>query len=119
MAEPWPENFFRLSLIGGEDGLVDFRGLFLEPDEQGRAEIEADFGVVVDDLLDVPFAVENARGGIGGVALGGDALVPVVVRVGGILEFDGFEPGIFPRRLVEVAVDADVAIHDWTTPVFL
>ena len=51
----------------------------------------------------------NAGGAVGGVALGGDALVPVVIGGGGVLDFDGFEPGILARRLVEVAVDADVA----------
>ena len=53
--------------------------------------------------------VDDAGGAVGGVALGGDALVPVVVGRGGVLQLDGFEPGVFARRLVEVAVDADVA----------
>ena len=53
--------------------------------------------------------VGDARGAVGGVTLGGDALVPVVIGGGGVLDLDGFEPGIFAGRLVEVAVDADVA----------
>jgi len=53
--------------------------------------------------------VLDAGGAVGGVALGGDALVPVVVGGGGVLDLDGFEPGVFARGLVEVSVDAEVA----------
>ena len=47
----------------------------------------------------------------GRVALGGDALVPVVVRIGRVLDLDRLEPGVLARRLVEVPVDADEAVH--------
>ena len=55
--------------------------------------------------------VENARDRIGRVAFRGDAFVPVVIGRRRILQLDRFEPGIFPRRLVEVAVNANVAFH--------
>jgi hypothetical protein len=34
-----------------------------------------------------------------------------MVRRGRVLQLDGFEPRVFARRLVEVAVDADVSGH--------
>ena len=62
-------------------------------------------------------AVKDARGGIRRVTLGGDALVPIVIRVGGVLQFDRFQPGILARRLIEMAVNADVfhsaSAKDW------
>ena len=51
----------------------------------------------------------DARGAVGGVALGADALVPVVIGRGRILGLDGLEPGIFARGLIEMPMNADVA----------
>lgn len=96
--------------VGVEDHAVGAGGLFQQPGEQGGAEVEAHPGVVVENADDVVAGVGDARGAVGGVALGGDALVPVVEGGGGFLEFDGFEPGVFTGRLVEVAVDADKAV---------
>jgi hypothetical protein len=96
-----------------EDAAVDARGVFFKPGEEGGTEVEADAGVVVDDADDLLALVEHAAGAVGGVALGGDALVPVMEGSGGVLGLDGFEPGIFARRLVEVAVDAEVAGGGW------
>ncbi len=95
--------------VGIEDHAVAAVGFFLEPGEQGGTEVEAHAAVVVEDADDLVAGVGDARGAVGGVALGGDAFVPVVVGGGGLLELDGFEPGVFTRRLVEVAVDADEA----------
>ena len=39
-----------------------------------------------------------------------DPGIPIVKRTGGLLLFYRFEPGIFPGRLVEVAVYADVFV---------
>ena len=81
----------------------------MQPPEQRGAEVEAHAGVVVDDADDLVLEVGDAGGAVGGVALGGDAVVPVVIGRGGVLDLDGLEPGVFARRLVEVAVDADEA----------
>jgi hypothetical protein len=35
-----------------------------------------------------------------------------MIRISGILKFDGFEPGILPRRLVKMAVNANVSFHE-------
>ena len=82
-----------------------------KPTEQRGAEVEAHARVVVDDADDLALLVDDAGGTVGGVALGGDALVPVMVGGGGVLELDGFEPGVLARRLVEVAVDAEIALR--------
>ena len=50
------------------------------------------------------------RGGVGRVAFGGDALVPIVIGIGGILQFDGFQPGIFARRLIKMPVNAEITL---------
>ena len=96
--------------VGIEDHAVGAGGVVVEPTEQGGAKVEAHAGVVVDDADDDVLLVDDAGGSVGGVALGGDAVVPVVVGGGGLLDFDGFEPGVFARRLVEVSVDTDVAL---------
>ena len=97
--------------VGVEDHAIGAGRFVGEPLQQRGAEIEAHARVVVDDADDLVLAVGDARGAVGGVALGGDALVPVVVGRGGVLHFDGFEPGILAGRLVEVAVDADVMLR--------
>ena len=96
--------------VGVEDAAIGAGSFVGEPVEQGGAEVEAHARVVVDDADDLVLAIDDARGAVGGVALGGDALVPVVVGRGGVLDLDGLEPGILARRLVEVAVHADVTV---------
>ena len=66
--------------------------------------------VVIHDLDDSLLAIEDARGSIRRVALGGDPLVPIVIGIGGVLNLDRLEPGILSRRLIKVPVDADEAI---------
>src|SRR5437868_10732026 len=80
----------------------------LHPGEQGRPKIEAHPGIVVDQIDDFPALIDQPCPAVGPVALAGDALVPVVERAGGILNLNGFEPGILARRLVEVTVNADI-----------
>ena len=98
---------FAAAALAIEDHAVGAGRVFAEPTEEGRPEVEAHAGVVVDDAGDLVFDVDDAGGTVGGVALGADALVPVVVGSGRVLGFDGFQPGIFARGLVEVAMNAD------------
>ena len=72
-----PARFIRL-----DDGLEKVGDLPLHPGEEGRAEIETDLGVVIDDIDDPALAVQDARSGIGGVALGIDPFVPVMIGIG-------------------------------------
>jgi hypothetical protein len=60
---------------------------------------------------DTALAVQKAGYGVGGVTFGRDPLVPVVIRIRRILEFDIFQPGIFPGRLVKMAVEANISVH--------
>src|ERR1700722_10916717 len=93
-------------LVGVEDHAVGSGGLVVQPAEKGWPEGVTHPRVVVHDADDFVFFIRDAGGAVGSVALGGDAVVPVVVGSGGILYFDGLEPGVFARRLVEVAVYA-------------
>jgi len=95
--------------IGLEDPLVGFRPRLLQPREQGRSEVEGNVVVVVDDVRDAPGPVLDARCAVRRVALGGDALVPVVEGVRRVLNLDVLDPRVLARRLVEVAVQADEA----------
>ena len=85
---------------------MDFGPAPLKPAQQGRPEIEADAGIVVDDILNVAFVVENASRRVRLVTLFGDALVPVVVGLGTVLLLNVIEPGVFPGGLIKMAVYA-------------
>ncbi|MGZ3591548.1 MAG: hypothetical protein ACXU99_12910, partial [Thermodesulfobacteriota bacterium] len=49
--------------------------------------------------------------GIGGVTLRCNPLVPVMIRIGRILELNFFYPRILSGGLIEVAMNADVLFH--------
>lgn len=97
--------------VGRLDRPIGFGGIFFHPQEQRRPEIEADPGIVADDPLDAAFAVQVPCGCVWGIALGGDPFIPVMIGIGRILDFNGFQPGVFAGRLVEVAVYAKESIH--------
>ena len=97
--------------VGFQNALVGAGRVLFQPGKQSGAEIKADAGVVVDDFGDAPLPIQNAGGAVGHVALVGDALVPVVVRRGGILQLDGFQPGILAGRLIKMRVDAEITVH--------
>ena len=98
--------------IGRDDLRVHLRPVTLEPDEESRADVERDLLEVVDDVEDPVVLVDAPRGGVGRVALRGHPLVPVVVRRRRVLDFHRLEPGILARRLIEMAVDDDRAVHN-------
>src|SRR5262249_36066376 len=79
------------------------------PGQEGRAEVEAHPGVVVEQIDDLTATVDQAGAPVGSVALAGDALVPVVVGMGGVLNLDRLQPRILAWRLIEVPMNADVA----------
>ena len=100
--------------IGIDDAPVDFQVLVLHPGKQGRAEIEADLGVVIDDFTNVGVYIQDSRCAVGRITLGGYAFIPIVIGIGRFLIFNGFQPGILTWRLVEMGVNADVVVlvHD-------
>ena len=66
--------------------------------------------IIIDDIQDPPLAVVDPGHAVGAVALRGDAGIPVVVGGGAGLHFDLLDPGIFPGRLIEMAVDDHVSL---------
>jgi hypothetical protein len=97
--------------VGFKDGLIHPGRVLLQPGEQRRAEIETDLCVVIGELYDLVFGIQDARDGVRRVAFGGDALVPVMIRIGGVLQLDSLKPRVFPRRLVKVSVNTNIAFH--------
>jgi hypothetical protein len=87
-----------------DHALVDVGVVTFQPREQRRAHVEGQVPVVVDDRGDEAALVHHARPAVRPVALGRDALVPVVPRRRGRLRADFLRPGVLARRLVEVPV---------------
>ena len=100
-----PAESPRALTVGGEHGRVDVGPGALQPRKECRTEVEAHRPVVVADAHDTPGGIERARVRVRRVALGVDPLVPVVERGRARLARNGLQPGILPRRLVEVPVD--------------
>ncbi len=91
-------------LIGLQDGMVRFLCVDLHPRQQSRPEVETDFRIVVYDILNNAVGIQDPRRRIGSVAFGRYALIPIVIRVCRILDFDYLQPGILPRGLIKVTV---------------
>ena len=98
--------------IGGQDGGVGLGIGTFQPGQERGAEIEAYAREIIDNTGDSIVTVEDAGCGIGSVALRRDPFVPVVVRIGRVLDLDGFQPGILPRRLIKMTVNANVQFHE-------
>jgi hypothetical protein len=97
--------------IGLDNALVYFGFIFLYPGKERRSEVEAYSRVVIDNIDDLLLCIENAGCRIGGITLCCNSLVPVVIGIGRVLLFDLFQPGIFSRRLIKMAVDTDRTIN--------
>ena len=92
--------------VGLQESGMGVRGRAGKPGEQGGADVETHPLVAVDELGDVPGAVQPSGPGQRRVGLAADALVPVAARGGAALGQDVSQPGIVPGRLVKMAVDA-------------
>ncbi len=102
--------------VGFEDGAVGAGRAEFQPTQQGGPEVVTHARVVVQDARDLAGVVGDAGGAVGGVALGGDALIPVMEGASGALDLDGFQPGILAGWLVKVAMDTDVALAEGGGP---
>jgi hypothetical protein len=81
---------------------------------KGGAEVEGKMFVVVFHGEDLPLAVSEGSEGIGEITLPGNSDIPVVLgRCRGIPQHCA-EPGIFPGRLIEMAMDSDT-VHEKTS----
>src|SRR2546430_1805771 len=104
------ENLLALS-VTVKNALIPIRRALFHPRQQSRAEVETDPGVVIDDLRDASFGIEYSRSAVGEIAFPRDALVPVVIRTCGVLRLNRFQPGIFPRRLIKMTMNAGKTLH--------
>ncbi|MBI4642731.1 MAG: hypothetical protein HY743_03120 [Deltaproteobacteria bacterium] len=66
--------------------------------------------IIVDNVKNTALVVEDAGATVGGIAFDVDAGIPIVVRMGAGLHFYLLNPGVFPGRLIEMAVNDDVAL---------
>jgi hypothetical protein len=99
------------ALICPEDRLVHPCIVPLNPGKERGAEVEADLGIVINDLYNPFLRIQDTGSRVRGVALLRDPLVPIVEGIGRILELDLLQPWIFPGRLVEVTVYAYISVH--------
>src|SRR5579859_565499 len=65
--------------VGIADHAIGAGRVFFQPGKQGGTEVEADARVVVHDADDLVVTVHDPGGAVRGVALRGDALIPVVI----------------------------------------
>src|ERR1700730_1356064 len=106
-------EFVRTEFVGFLQCGIHARRFVFQPGKQRRAEIEAHHSIVVNQLDDAVFVVENARRSIGRVTFRGDPFVPVMVWISGILQLNRFEGRILSRRLIEMTVNTNVS-HDYS-----
>ena len=99
---------FATEAIRCNDLLKQVRLMASKPGAQGGSDIEAQARIIIDDGGDTVVVPEQARGGIGPVALRRNPSIPVMIRSRRVLHLDFIEPRVLARRLVKVAVDTDV-----------
>ena len=102
-----PAVTFAAAPVGLLQQMVHVGVGFFEPGEQGRAEIPGNAVVIIADFGDPACAVLDAGGCIRFVTFERNALVPIVIRPRSLLLLNHFEPCIFPRRLIKMAVNTD------------
>src|SRR5664279_2191292 len=105
-----PAKALSAAAVGVLNHAVGPRRFLLQPGQQRGAEVETHASIVVEDADDLLLAIENAGSTVYRIALRGDAIVPVVIWGSGVLNFDRLQPGILSWRLIEVAVNAEVAM---------
>jgi hypothetical protein len=88
--------------------------MYFHPGEEGWAKIEADTGIVADDPHDAAITVQIPCGCIGGITLGSDPFIPVMIGIGRILDLYGLKPGVFAGWLVKVAMYAEESFHHYS-----
>jgi hypothetical protein len=74
-------------------------------------------GVGIVDFEEAPLTIDDAGGSIGGIALGGDPLIPVVERSRRGFSLDLLKPGILARWLVEMPMHTQITFGHGASPV--
>jgi hypothetical protein len=111
-----PSYAFPISL---DDLLIERRKFQLQPTDEGRTEIETEGGVIVDEVQNLSFTIDDSGIGIWPITFEGNPFIPVVEGIGTLLGLNHFKPGIFSRRLIEMAMNHDINIFDLGQSQFL
>jgi hypothetical protein len=93
-----------------KDLLINRGKVLFQPREERGTKIEADGGIIVDDIQDLPFPIEDPGISIRPITFKADTFVPVVKRMSALLGLDDFKPGVLPRRLIEMTVNRNKGI---------
>src|ERR1019366_3751620 len=99
---------FRTPLVGLKNRLANLGSLVFHPGQKSGSEVETHLGVVVEQFDDAILGVNNSRSRVRSVALGRNALIPVVIRIGGVLQLNRLKVRVFARGLIEMPMDANV-----------
>jgi hypothetical protein len=102
-----------------KDLLIDRRKMLFQPGEERGTKIEADGGVIIDDLQDLPFFIKDPGISIWPIALQSDPFIPVMKGMGAFLRFNEFKPRVLPGRLIEMTVNGDISVFDFWQDQFL
>jgi hypothetical protein len=111
------KNFLTLSICF-QYALIYVRRVPNEPCQESGPEIETDLFVIVHKLDDAALPVQNPGCGIRRIAFRCNPFIPIMIRMGCVLELHSLKPWIFTRGLVEVTVNADVPLHIIPSPLF-
>ncbi len=91
--------------------LINLRLVPGQPGQQSRPEIETHLRIIAYDVYNLVLVIEYPRRGVLPVTFLRYLLVPVMIRIGRILQLHVLQPGILPRRLIKMSVNAYVFIH--------
>ena len=97
--------------IGANNVIVHCRTFALKPGQQRGVDIISYPGIIIGYPVNEATVIKDPGGSIGLVALIGNTIVPVMPGINRILTFNQARPGIFPRRLVKVSMNADFIRH--------
>jgi hypothetical protein len=96
--------------IGLDNLLIERRKFHLQPTDEGRAEIETEGGVIIEEIENLSFFINDPGIGVGSITFEGNPLIPVVEGMGTCLGLNRFKPRILPRRLIKMAVNRDINV---------
>src|SRR5579875_560504 len=93
--------------VGGADARPGPGMRPLKPAHQRWPEVEAYRPIVVDDAVNRAPVVEDPREGVGSIAFGINAFIPVMKGAGAILGIERSSPRILARRLIKMTMNDD------------
>ena len=103
-------KYFLAFFICLKDRFICFRLVFFQPGKERGAKVVADFRIGINNVYNLSVAIEDAGSCIWGVTLCSYFCIPIVVRIGGILQLNLLQPGVFAGRLIEMPVNAYITV---------